>query len=153
MTEAAATAAAAQPSVALSDFEIERLEAAVKGSVVRMRDGRVGIVKFAYATRRGSSGVSIGVEFDGRGSVQLKSSEWNDSMEAIALGCLTIGSAAGANAAPLVLKDSGIGCVLHPKFESGTLELGVAVAGGAPQFKAPIDAASHHQHCVDADQV
>ena len=48
VTDAAATAAAAQPTVALSDYEYERLEAVVKGSVVKMRDGRWGIVKFTY---------------------------------------------------------------------------------------------------------
>ena len=36
--DAAATSAAAQPLGALSDFDSERLEAAIKGSVVRMRD-------------------------------------------------------------------------------------------------------------------
>ena len=63
-------------------------------------------------------------------------------MEAIALGCLTMGASVGANAAGLVLKDSGISCALHPKFEGGALQLGVAVGGGAPQFKAPSDALS-----------
>ena len=83
VTDAAAIAAAAQPTVALSDYESERLEAAVKGSVVKMRDGKWGIVKFTYATRRGHSGVSIAVDFDGGASVHLKPSEWSDHMEAI----------------------------------------------------------------------
>ena len=46
--DAAATHAAAQPIGALSDYDSERLEAAIKGSVVRARDGRFGIVKIAY---------------------------------------------------------------------------------------------------------
>ena len=137
VTDAAATAAAAQPTVALSDYEPERLEAAVKGSVVKMHDGKWGVVKFTYATRRVGSAVSIAVDFDGSGNVQLKSNEWSDKMEAIALGCLTVGASVGANASGLVLKDSGVGCTLHPKFEEGALQLGVAVGSGAPQFKAP----------------
>ena len=42
----------------------DSLEAAVKGSVVLARDGRLGIVKIAYATRKGSHGTSISVDFD-----------------------------------------------------------------------------------------
>ena len=98
-----ATSAAAQPIVALSDYDSERLELAVKGSVVCARDGRLGIVKISYATRRGSTGTAISVDFDGTGGVNMKQSDWSDGLDKIALGCLTIGSSGGSQAANLVL--------------------------------------------------
>ena len=61
-------------------------------------------------------------------------------MEKVALGCLTIGSSGGSQVGGLALKESGIGCVLVPKFDSEKLQLGIAAGGGAPQFMDPIDA-------------
>ena len=140
VVDAAATRAAAQPIVALSDYEDERLEAAIKGSVVLARDGRRGMVKIAYATRKGSHGTSISVDFDGSGGGMKQQSDWSANLEKVALGCLTIGTSGGSQAAELALKASGVKCVLVPKFDSEKLLLGVAVGGGAPEFMDPLDA-------------